>query len=265
MARALPVLRRSMAESWRGLLGWSVGVFGTLVLYLPLFPSLASAELDRIIEQMPEELIAVLGYDEISTGAGYTEATFFGLIGFALFSIAAIGWGAELIGQAEESGRLELDLAHGISRVRYALESAASLAIRITILALVSAAMIWGLNGPSELDLSLDRLLGATAALAGVSLAAGTMALWVGALTGRRVWGVGAGAGLTLSGYAFNAIAAQSESWSALGYLSTYYWAFFQPPLREGVDPVGLVVLFGASAVFTLLAVLALGRRDVTG
>lgn len=265
MVRALPVLRRSLRESWRGFVGWSVGVVATLSLYLPLFPSLASAELEAIIDQMPDELVAVLGYEEISTGAGYTEATFFGLVGFALLSIASIGWGANLVGQAEESGRLELDLAHGVSRTRYALESASSLILRVFGLVVISAVTIWAFDGPAELGLSLDRLVGASAALAGLSLSAGTLSLWLGALSGRRAWGVGAGAGLTVAGYALNAIATQSEALEWVRNLSTYSWAFSQPPLREGADPTGLLVLFGSSLVFVVLTVVSLRRRDVIG
>ncbi|SDN65407.1 ABC-type multidrug transport system, ATPase component [Cryobacterium flavum] len=53
--------------------------------------------------------------DLAATGAGYTQATLFGLIGFLLLSIAATSWGAGALGGDEESGRLELTLAHGVT------------------------------------------------------------------------------------------------------------------------------------------------------
>ncbi|MDQ2623841.1 MAG: ABC transporter permease, partial [Actinomycetota bacterium] len=117
---ALPVLRRWMAEGRRSLLGWSAGVAGVAVLYLPLFPSMQSPELAELVASLPPELVRTLGYGDITSGAGYTQATIFGLIGFVLLTIAGVSWGAAFIGGAEESGRLELMLSHGVGRVQYA-------------------------------------------------------------------------------------------------------------------------------------------------
>src|SRR3546814_2524257 len=60
-----------------------------------------------------------------------SDLTFFGLIGFLLLTIAAISWGSAAIAGAEESGKLELNLAHGVSRTQYALESALAVLVKI--------------------------------------------------------------------------------------------------------------------------------------
>jgi ABC-2 type transport system permease protein len=265
MSRSLPILRRSLGESWKGLLGWSLGVVATLGLYLPIYPSMAGAELDAIVDQLPEQLVAALGYEDIGSGAGYTEATFFGLIGFALLAIAAISWGAQHIGGAEESGRLELELAHGIGRVQYASESAASLIVRVTVLSLVGYATIVAFDSPAQLGLDFSLLAQASLALAGLSLVCGSLAFFFGALGGKKSWGVGAGAGIAVVGYTFNALATQSSAIEWLRVFSPYSWAFWQPPLREGVDFVGLGMLYGVSVLFFALAAWVLHRRDIIG
>ena len=150
MRAPLPVFRGWLAEGWRGLIGWAVGLTAVALVYLPLFPTMQSPELSGLIETLPPELVRTLGYENITSGAGYAQATFFGLIGFVLITIAGIGWGASFIAGAEESGRLELTLAHGVGRVQYALESAAALVVKLLALGLVALLVVGAVNGPAR-------------------------------------------------------------------------------------------------------------------
>lgn len=105
MSRILPVFRRSLRESWRGLIGWSLGIAAVLFLYLPLYPSFGSGgQLQDMIKSLPKELVQTLGYDQIATGAGYAQSTFYGLMGFLLLTIAAVLWGSAAIAGADEWG-----------------------------------------------------------------------------------------------------------------------------------------------------------------
>ncbi|MGN8553719.1 UNVERIFIED_CONTAM: ABC transporter permease [Microbacterium sp. SLM126] len=261
----LPVFRNWLAEGWRGLVGWSIGLTAVALVYLPLFPTMQSPELSGLIETLPPELVRTLGYENITSGAGYAQATFFGLIGFVLVTIAAIDWGASFIAGAEESGRLELTLAHGVGRVQYALESAAALVVKLLALGLVALLVVWTVNGPAELDLDLVNLLAVTKALVGVGLLSGAAALAGGAITGRRKWGVGVGSAVAVGGYVLQAIANNSEDLDWLRAMSPFDWAFGQAPLANGMDWLGLTFLWGGAAVLIAVATAALARRDVLG
>lgn len=261
----LPVFRRWLAEGWRGLLGWSLGLAVVALVYLPLFPSMQSPELSGLMDSLPPELVRTLGYENITTGAGYAQATFFGLIGFVLITIAGIGWGAAFVAGAEESGRLELTLAHGVGRVQYALESAAALTVKLLTLGLVAWVVVWAVNGPGELGLDAVNLLAATKAWVGVGLLSATAALAAGALSGRPIWGIGAGAGVAVTGYVLQAIANNSEDLDGLRVISPFDWAFGEAPLANGMDWTGLALLWGGSALLIALATVGLARRDVLG
>jgi ABC-2 type transport system permease protein len=264
--KPLPILRRSLTDSWRSLLGWTAGLLAALALYLPLFPSIAAnGQMQVMLEGMPPELISTLGFGQITTGAGYAQSTFFGLIGFLLLVIACTSWGAAAIAGAEESGALELALAHGVGRVQYALESALSIVLRLLWLCGVSALVVIALNEPSELQLEPAKVVAVTAALLGLALLSAAAALAVGAITGRRSIGVGAGAGIAVLGYVLNAIANQAADLEGLGALSPYSWAFHETPLSSGADGGGLALLWGLSAVLIAAAALALRRRDIVG
>lgn len=263
MSRILPVFRRSIRESWRSLAGWTIGLAGVMFLYLPLYPTFgASPELQQLIESLPSELIETLGYDQIYSGAGYTQSTFYGLMGFLLLTIAAVIWGASGAA-AEESGRAEIDLAHGIGRGQYALETALSVLVRLVWLGVFSGLVVWALSTPAELDLDPVRILEASAALVGLAFLTASAALFAGAATGRRIWATGVGAGIAVLGYILQALAKQSDDLEWLNALSPYAWVYRQSPLAEGVEPGGLALTWGIALALAAASALALRARDL--
>lgn len=260
----LPVFRRSIRESWRSLIGWSLGIAAVLFLYLPLYPSFgASGQLEDVIKVLPKQLVETLGYDQITSGAGYAQSTFFGLMGFLLLTIAAVLWGSAAIAGAEESGRLELDLAHGIGRAQYALEAALAVLVRLLWLGAFSGALVFALDEPAQLDIHPPHIIGAALALTGLAYLSAAAALLAGALTGRRAWATGAAAAIAVLGYVFQAVAKQSDDVEWLNALSPYAWVYDQPPLREGVDVGGLLLLWGIAVALAAASALALSRRDL--
>lgn len=266
MGRPLPVFRRALQDSWRSLLGWGAGLAGVLLLYLPLYPSIAGdGQMQELLDSFPPELINTLGFRDIVTGAGYTQSTVFGLLGFVLITIATVSWGSAAIAGAEESGRLELELAHGVGRGRYVLEVALGILARLLLLGVWVTLLLLVVNGPSELGIEPPNAVAATAALLGLGALTAAVALAIGALTGRKAAATGAAAGIAVLGYVLNAIANQSEDLEMLRVFSPYAWAYREQPLSDGADWLGLALLWGSAVVFTAIAALALRRRDVTG
>ena len=262
---SLPLFRRALADSWRSTLGWTIGLTAAAFLYLPLFPSIGGNEqMQQLIDALPKQLVESLNYDQLSSGAGYAQATFYGLIGFLVISIASVSWGTAAIAGDEETGTLELTLAHGVTRVQLVLERALAILVRLAWLVIVSAALVLGLNGPAELDLESANVLAMSAAWLGLGLIAASAALAVGALSGRRSYALVAGAGVAVLGYVLNAVANQSEDVEFLHDFSPYAWAFGADPLAQGADWGGLGLLYGFTALFAAVAVAAFARRDVS-
>ncbi|MFC7341988.1 ABC transporter permease subunit [Saccharopolyspora griseoalba] len=265
MVKPFPIFRRSIAESRRAVLGWAIGLTAFACLYLPLFPTFggSGSQMAQMIDALPPTLVKTLGYQDIASGAGYAQSTFFGLMGFVLTTIAAISWGAAAIAGAEETGRLELTLAHGVSRTRQVLEASASVAVRVALLGLFAVLLVLALNGPSELELVPINVLAAGVALASVAFLTGAVALAVGAATGRHAWATIAGAIVAIGGYATNAIANQSADLDWLHAISPYAWAWQEEPLESGWPLPGLSALWIACAVLVVLTAWSLNRRDL--
>jgi ABC-2 type transport system permease protein len=262
--KTLPLFRRSFFDTWRSTLGWALGLAAAIFLYLPLYPSIGgSAQMQEMIDALPAEMTKALNYDQIATGPGYTQATLFGLLGFLLMTIASVSWGAAAVGGDEESGQLELTLAHGVRRVQVVLERALALLLRVILLAALVCVLVWLLNGPAQLGIGLENLLGATVLFAGLALLSGTAALCAGAVTGRRTYGLAAGAAVAVLGYVFNAVGRQSKDVEWLLNLSPYHWAYGNSPVSNGADWPAAAWLWGISAALVALAAVALERRDV--
>ncbi|OUM42096.1 ABC transporter permease [Arthrobacter agilis] len=247
--------------------GWSVGLIAASLLYLPIYPSMgATGDLEAVVSSLPSELVTTLGFASISTGAGYAQATLFGLLGFVLLTIAAVGWGAAAIGGEEESGALELTLAHGVTRLQVALEAALALALRLAAVCGMLLVTVLVLNGPSQLGLTPSHVAAGTVALYLLSLLSGLAAVAAGAGTGSRTGSVAAGAGIAVLGYAFNALGHQAEATRWLRHFSPYTWAFDPAPLANGFGNGawgGMAVILGLCGVLVLVAAVGLSRRDI--
>jgi ABC-2 type transport system permease protein len=267
MSSRAPLFRRAIAESRRSLIGWTLGIAAALFLYLPLFPSLGgtNSQMAQLIHTLPSGLVRSLGYQNISTGSGYVESTFYGLIGFVLIVIAAVNWGTAAIAGDEEAGTLELTIAHAVTRQQVVLERTLAVVVRLVWLAVVSVVIVLALNSSAQLQLRVDNLAATAAAWLGLGLLAATVSIAVGALTGRRVYATSAGAGIAVLGYVVNAIGSQNDSLAGLRAFSPHGWAFRHTPLTNGVDLAGLALLFSFSALLVVVAVVAFRRRDIRG
>ncbi len=257
------LFRQAFKESWRGLIGWSLGVAAAILLYIPFYPSIGGSELAETMSAIfPPEVSDLFGLDRMGDGAGYVQASYFGLTGFLLLAIAAIGWGTGALARPEEDGSLELTLAHGVTRWQVVLEGALALLARLAVLAAVGSLLVMALDGPAGLDLNAFNLWAATAALFLLAALAGLAALAAGAISGRAPVATGTGAFIAVAAYVLDAVAGiAGEPW--LANLSPYHWAFGQDPISTGFDGTGLALL--AAACFLAVAVggIRFSRRDV--
>jgi ABC-2 type transport system permease protein len=260
----LPLLSKALADARLSTLYWALGLLAMMLLYLPLFPSIGgSDQMQQMISALPPQLVNALNYGQIATGAGYTQATVLGLLGYLLMSIVAISAGASAVGGDEDAGLLELTLAHGVTRTQVVLERAAAVVIKIAVLSAFVLLVLLLLKGPSELGFDAGHAAAGVLMYMLLVLLSGCVALLVGAATGRRLYGIAGGAAIAVLGYAFNAIGNQSEKLQWLRSISPYHWAYGNIPLLNGVDPVAVAGLLGSSLLCIAAAVFALRRRDV--
>jgi ABC-2 type transport system permease protein len=263
LGTALPLFRAEFSQSLRSLGAWVIGNAAVIALYLPFYPSIGGSEsLLEYFAAFPPDLITIFGLDQMASGAGYTQATYFSLTGFMIFAVASVSWGAAAIAGSEESGELELTLAHGVGRIRVVLERALALVARVAVLAASGVAVIWALNDVSRLSLDLGGVASAATMLVALTTFVGMAALCAGAATGRRSVATAVGAGLAGLAYVLGAVA-RSAGVQWLGAVSPVEWAFGSDPITSGLAWAGLGWLIGGAVLLLVVAAISFRRRDV--
>jgi ABC-2 type transport system permease protein len=263
----LPVLAAVLRERRRSLLGWALALAAVCGIYVAFWPAMGEgAEMQALIDTMPEGLVTAMGYDAIGTAPGYLESTVFGLLGPALLLVFAIGFGARVVAGEEEDGTLELELTHPVSRSRVVAERLLALVLAVAGLTVVVLATTVALVGALEMEVATEGIAAASVGLGLLAVTFGLLTLGVGAATGRRGAALGVGAGLAVLTYVADAVAPMVEWGGWLEAASPFSWYLGPDPLVAGFAPAvlgGLAGLVAVTVVAVLVGLAGFGRRDL--
>ncbi|GAA3745493.1 ABC transporter permease subunit [Salinactinospora qingdaonensis] len=262
------VFAKFLRDHLRALLGWSVGVVLVTAMYSSFYPTMTgdstmAALAEAEMRGMGDTMTQALNMTDLTSPEGYLNATVFSLLVPILLVIAAITVGTRAIAGDEEEGGLELLLAHPVSRTRLVVERFLGLVVFVSVLgALVYATLLT--IGPG-LDLDVDRLnlLAACVVVTLLALSYGSVALAVGAVTGRRATALAVAALLAVVGFLGNTFALQVEELEWLRFASAFYYALDSDPLATGFHAGFIAVLIAVPVVLLSLAVSTFTRRDV--
>lgn len=261
-AEGMPVYGSVMRTSRRGLVLWGLALAAVTAIYVGFYPSMGTADMQRAIDSMPDALVTALGYDQLSTPAGYVSSTVYALLAPILLLVFAIGTGARLIAGQEEDGTLELSFTAPVARWRLLAERMLALWTTVLLLVAVVVATTLLLVRAMDIDLPDENVLAGGLGLFLLVLAFGTLALSIGAATGRRGLALGVTAALAVAAFVLDAIAPLvGAEWMAA--VSPFSWFLGGEPLREGIDVAGFsrLALFAVAAA--LLGPPTFGRRDL--
>lgn len=257
------VFGKFLHDHLRGIAGWCVGVAAITALYSSFWPTMAETSelMDSYLEAMPG-LAEALGWGDMSSPAGYLDATVLLLVPI-LVTVAAIGIGGRAIAGDEEEGGLELVLAHPVSRAGVLLQRFAGMAVYLGALGLTLFLTLLLLGPVLDLGIGADRLAATAVAVWLIALCHGSAALAIGAATGRRSHALAGGALLAVIGYLGNTFALTMEELEWMRFLSPFYYGLDPDPLATGVHVGFTAVLAALSLVLAALATAVFNRRDV--
>ena len=263
------VLLKTLRDTGRSLLWWSIGLAGLVALMVSVFPTVRdNPELNKLVKQYPEALKAFISFGgevDYTSGAGYLGSELFAFMIPLLFLVAAIGAGARAIAAEEEKGTLELLLANPISRRQVLLEKLGALVLELlTLGAVLWISLLIG-SLAATMKVSAANLGAGSASATLLAVTYGTIALFVGAATGKRGLATGVAAALAVAAYVLNSLAPLVSELKPLQKASPVYYYTAGDPLRHGLHAVHVGVLAGIAAVATVLALAAFDRRDLAG
>lgn len=258
----LPVLSGVLRDQRRSLLLWSLALTAVCAMYISIYPAMGATDMTSLVEDLPEGMVNAFGYDQIGTAAGYLTSTVYALLGPVLLLVFAIATGTRLLAGQEEDGTLELEFTAPISRRRLLAERLVALWLDIVILVGVLTAVTLLLVVALNLQVGVRNILAGSAGLLLLVIGFGTVGLAVGAVTGRRVIGLGVAAALAVVAFIFDAVGPTIDAgWMTA--VSPFSWYLEDSPLLEGFDVQGLILLALVPIAAAAPALVVFDRRDL--
>lgn len=258
------VFAKTLRDQRRSIVGWAVVVAAVGVLYAAFWPLMVTPEMKAALEAFPPALLEALGYSDFATAAGYVGSTTFGLLGPALVIVYAAAVGGSAIAGEEDSGRLDLTLAHPVSRWGYALQRFAAIVVQMAVVGVALALALIAISGPAQLDeIGPANLVAASVHLAVFGIFFGAVGVGVGGLTGRRGLVYAAIALVAVGGVLANNLAPMVDEIAFLRDLSPFFYYQGGEPLKNGLQVADLGVLVSVSAVLVGVGGLVFDRRDI--
>jgi ABC-2 type transport system permease protein len=258
------VFGKTLWDQRRGLLAWAVGIGAVGVLYAAFYPSFNNPDMQEAIKAYPKGLLEAMGMTDIGTAAGYLGSTSFGLLGPALIIVMAAALGGGAIAGDEDSGRLDLTLAHPVSRWSLALQRFGALVVAMLLVSIVLGVALIAVSGPAQLgDIGPANLLATSVHLAALGTFFGALAFGAGAATGSRGPVYGLVAVVAVVGYFGNNLGQRITGLGWLHDVSPFRLYANGAPLSHGLQPLDLALLAAAAIVLVVLGTLAFDRRDL--
>jgi ABC-2 type transport system permease protein len=260
---ASDVFTKTLTDDRRTLAGWAIGATLAGVMYASFYPQLAGGQMAEAVANYPEAMREAFRLDDLTSAAGYLGSSVFGLILPLIAMFYGAATGARAIAADEETGRLDLLLAHPISRTLFLLQRFAALAAgAFGIATTVLAGMLAIRSGAELTSISITEFAAQCLQLALLAIAFGGLAIGIGAATGRRAVVFTVTAVIGVAAYGLHAFAGQLGIADA-AYLSPFHYYIGGEPLRHGMQWADAAALLGAGLLLVAAGALRFNRRDL--
>ncbi len=253
------VFAKTLLDRWRGV---SIAVASLALMLLLAMAAYQQIDL-AVYDSLPEAMRTLMG---IPAGADFASLSFgviFSSYGALTMGGVMIAVGAAAIAGEEAAGTIGTLLGNPVSRTHVLLSKAAAL----VTLATAGTLALWvaGLLVPVILDVDTAGLqVGAFSVHFALSaLFYGSLALAVGAWTGRRGSAAGVAAGVMVLSFFAVGLLPFVAGWEDLARAFPWYYLAGSDPLMSGVDWAHVAVLGGATVALLGLALVGINRRDL--
>ncbi|OEV02646.1 ABC transporter permease subunit [Streptomyces oceani] len=246
----------SLNNSRRSLVGWAIGCAVIGMGYASTYP-----DQKNNTDSMPAGVRESLNID--GSAAGYLQATVFGLILPLLAMIYGVTAGLRSTASDEESGEMDLTLAHPITRTKLVLHRFADAAVGALGISLVVWLALLAIRDSAELtSVTPVELLAQCLQLFLLAVTFAALAFGIGTALGSKVAVLVGSTVVGVIAYVANSLYAQFDAeW--IKYLSPLYYYMGGEPLRYGFQWGHIAALVILSAVFLTVGTIRFNRRDV--
>ncbi len=238
----------------------SLGLIAITAITGALFPAFGES-LGGV--DLPEGVSGLIGTGDFTTIAGWLNTEVVSVYGPLVVAGVGIVAAAATTAGEEEARILALVLAHPVDRTRLLVAKAAGVALPLVALGVAAWAGLALAVVLAGGGVGAGRLAAQALHLTGLALALASVALALGASTGRRSVATGGGATVAVLMFLVNGLAPTVAGLAWLRYLSAFHYYSGSEPLTTGVHVGDLAALLGFAAVLTLAAIGGFAGRDL--
>lgn len=259
------VLRRTLRDLRKGLIGWGIGVAGLIWLIALLWPTIRDMDMGALIDAYPEPLRELFNIEAFTTAAGFMNAELFSMMMPILFITYGIGVGARLLAREEENETMDILLSTPLSRSQLLVGKAAALVSGIVILATVQFFALLSGGFVMDMELTVGWAFGVSLSMALIAFVFGGLAFAVASVVGSRGRAIAVSATAAVAAYAFYIASAIVDGVRDIEWLTPFYHAVGIGPTAEASAgiPIGYLWLGLAAVVFVAATRPVFQRRDI--
>jgi len=257
------VFLKTIRDQRRGLLGWGIGVVLLVAIEAAFWPSIRDMpDLEDFLANYPEAMQQMFNLDAMTTPSGFMNAELFTLTLPVLFIIFGVGHGARMIAGEEEAGTLDVVLVTPVSTTQLVLHKAAALAVSLSTLGIVLFGVTVISSAAFGMGIGVGDVASGSLAMVLLGVEYGSLALAVGAMTGRRALAIGVAATAAVAAYVLyvaGLFVSAVEPWQPI---SPFHQALTGGPLGAGL-PAAYTWMAVAAVLFVAAALPVFDRRDI--
>ena len=253
------VFTKTTRDRWKGM---AIGVAALAALLF--FGMSVYRDLDlSIYTSLPEVFRTLMDIPADADVGSLAYGAIYGSYGTLTIAALALSMGSASIAGEERKGTIGLLLGNPKSRVSVLVSKAVSL---VLLLGLGSLAL-WGAGVASAAILSVETggmHVGALVLhMCVISIFFGFLAMAIGAWTGSPGMASGVAAGVMFISFVGAGLFPIIEGWENVTKAFPWYYFNGSKPVTNGIDWGHLAVLFAGIAVFAIVALVGVNRRDL--
>ena len=261
------VFRRVVVGRRKSIIGWAIGFLATMAFIVLLYPAVRDQpSFGDLIEDYPEFVQQILGLGgglELGSPEGYLNSQLFANTLPILFLIYLMAFAVRETAGEEGDKTMNLALAHPIKRERFILEKFAAMTVTGFGLAMVAVAGLV-ITGPLvDMDLTIAGYFGATLSVFLIALVFATLALAVGAWTGKKSLAYGVTSTLAVTFFLVWGLAPIVDAIEWTNAVNPFFWGLAGTPVVSGLQVGNALLLLGAVTMLVAAAIAGFRRRDI--
>lgn len=227
-------------------------------MYVAIEDDIASAA-----EDFPEAILAIAGDGDLSTPEGWFTVETFSLMAPIAIMIVTIVIAAKALAGEEANRTMGLLLANPIRRSRIVYEKALAMAAYATAVGVSIFAGVASANLISSLDMSYTGIAAASLLATLLGLAFGTLALAIGAASGRTRIATYATIGVALTSHLLNSFLPLNDNLADWARLTPHHYFLSSDPLNNGMHWGHASLLATLTVTLLAAAVWSFDHRDL--